>query len=147
MEAIRNYLSRPTTKPLMTISYSDSHVGGRIYCIGAPQVTHYKFTISRQWGGHSYSVPVEKEYYTDNETLEKYRKKGWSWSFVHPYSGYELDCLRKTETFKELPKGDNLVGCTWEQMLIGRDAIEDYMRTNFRGFQPITVYRIPQNLL
>lgn len=144
---IRNYLHRQTTRPLMTIRYHDSHVTGRIYCIDTPVATLYKFTISHQVMGRSYSVPVELERYTDTEIVEKYKKKGWRWSFVHPYNGYEIDCLEKEEPFKELPKGDNLVGEVYGELLIGRDAIEEYLRDNFRGFSPVTVYRIPKNLL
>lgn len=147
-QKIKNYLLRRNTKPLMTIRYCDHPVSGRIYVIGDPEVTLYKFSISlRTPIGRFYSAPVGREDYTDREIVDKYKRKGWEWTFVCPYNGYEIDCLQKTEPFKELPKGDNLVGTTWSHLLIGRNEIEDYMRINFRGFESITIYRVPENLL
>lgn len=146
---IRDYLYKKSTKPVMTIYFQDQHIAGRIYEIGTPKVTHYKFTISvkSELLGRSFSQPVEPERWTNKEIVESYKKKGWKWDIIHPYNGYEMDCLIKEEPFKELPKGHNLVGVTWHQILKGRDAIEDYMRINFRSFAPITIYKIPESLL
>lgn len=143
--SIRDYLYRKSTKPIMTIRYSDTHISGRIYGINTPEVTHYKYTYSEKIWGRSVSRPVDR--WMDKEIVETYKKKGWSWSIIHPYNGYEFDCLEKVEPFKELPKGYNLVGVTWDGILEGRDAIEDYMRTNFRSFAPISIYRVPESLL
>ena len=147
--SIRDYLYKKSTKPIMTIRFQDHHIAGRIYGIDTPQVTHYKYTISmkNEMLGRSYSLPVEKESWTSKEVVEAYKKKGWKWDWICPYSGYEIDCLTKEEPFKELPKGYNLVGVTCHQILKGRDAIEDYMKINFRSFAPISIYRIPESLL
>lgn len=146
---IRDYLYKKSTKPIMTIHFQDHHIAGRIYEIGTPKVTHYKFTISikSELLRRSFSQPVEPERWTAKEIRETYKKKGWKWDIIHPYNGYEMDCLIKEEPFKELPKGYNLVGVTYHQILKGRDAIEDYMRINFRSFAPITIYRVPESLL
>lgn len=145
---IRDYLSRKSTKPIMTISYRDQHVAGRIYAIGTPAVTLYKYTISmkNEMLGRSFSIPVERECYTSKEIVETYKKKGWKWDFIHPYNGYEIDCLTKEEPFKELPKGENLVGYVYGKILRGRSEIEDYLRNNFRGFDPVTIYRVPTSV-
>lgn len=144
---IRDYLYKKSTKPIMTIRFQDQHIAGRIYGICTPAVTLYKYTISMKgMGGRSYSLPVERECYTSKEIVETYKKKGWKWDFIHPYNGYEIDCLTKEEPFKELPKGENLVGVTYHQILRGRTAIEDYMSLNFRSFAPITIYRVPTSV-
>ena len=146
---IRDYLYKKSTKPIMTIRFQSHQITGRIYGIDTPQVTHYKYTISMKNGmlGRSYSLPVEKESWTDKDIVETYKKKGWKWDWICPYNGYEIDCLTKEEPFKELPKGHNLVGVTCHQILKGRDAIEDYMRINFRSCAPIAIYRVPESLL
>lgn len=144
---IRDYLYKKNTKPIMTIRFQDQHIAGRIYGICTPKATIYKYTISMKgMGGRSYSLPVERECYTSKEVVETYKKKGWKWDFIHPYNGYEIDCLTKEEPFKELPKGENLVGVTYHQILRGRTAIEDYMSLNFRSFAPITIYRVPASV-
>lgn len=145
---IRDYLYKKSTKPIMTIRFQDQNIAGRIYGICTPKVTLYKYSISmkNEMLGRSYSLPIEQERYTSKEVVETYKKKGWKWDFIHPYNGYEIDCLTKEEPFKELPKGENLVGVTWHQILRGRIAIEDYMRLNFRSFAPITIYRVPASV-
>lgn len=145
---IRDYLSKRNTKPIMTITFQDHHITGRIYGIDTPKVTLYKYTISmkNEMLGRSYSLPVEKEKWTSTEVVETYKKKGWKWDWICPYNGYEIDCLTKEEPFKELPKGENLVGVTYHQILRGRTAIEDYMSLNFRSFAPITIYRVPASV-
>lgn len=146
---IKDYLYKKSTKPIMTITFQDQHIAGRIYGISTPKVTHYKYTISvkSEHLGRSFSQPVEPERWTSNSVLETYKKKGWKWDIIHPYNGYEIDCITKEEPFKELPKGYNLVGVTWHQILEGRDAIEEHMRINFRSFAPISIYRVPESLL
>lgn len=146
---IKDYLDKKSTKPIMTICFQDRNISGKIYGICTPKVTLYKYSISmkNERLGRSFSVPVERESWTSKEIVETYKKKGWEWSWICPYNGYEIDCLTKEEPFKELPKGYNLVGVTYGQILKGRDAIEDYMRINFRSFAPIAIYRVPESLL
>lgn len=146
---IKDYLYKKSTKPIMTICFQDRNISGKIYGICTPKATLYKYSISmkNERLGRSYSMPVEKESWTSKEIVEAYKKKGWEWSWICPCNGYEIDCLTKEEPFKELPKGENLVGVTYHQILKGRDAIEDYMRINFRSFAPIAIYRVPESLL
>lgn len=146
---LTDYLSKKSTKPIMAIRFKDHHISGKIYGIGTPQATRYKYSISRknEMLGHSISLPVEKKEWTSKEVVEAYEKKGWKWDWICPYSGYEIDCLIKEEPFTELPKGENLIGITYHQILRGRSAIEDYMSINFRSFSPIAIYRVPENLL
>ena len=145
---ITDYLSRKSTKPIMTIRFQDQNIAGRIYGICTPKVTLYKYSISmkNEMLGRSYSLPIEQERYTSKEVVETYKKKGWKWDFIHPYNGYEIDCLTKEEPFKELPKGENLVGYVYGKILKGRSEIESYLQDNFRGFYPVTIYRVPTNV-
>lgn len=145
--SIRDYLYKKSTKPIMTIRFQAHHIAGRIYGIDTPTVTRYKYTVTVKSWGRSFSRELQPERWEDKEIVETYKKKGWKWDIIHPYNGYEMDCLIKEEPFKELPKGYNLVGVTWDQILEGRDAIEDYMRINFRSFAPITIYKVPESLL
>lgn len=145
---LTDYLYRKSTKPIMTIRFRDRQISGAIYGICTPEVTRYKYSYSI-WDERfrrSFSHEVMKKSWTDQKIVDEYEKKGWQWDWITPYSGYEIDCLTKTEPFKELPKGDKLIGVTWHQILKGRSEIESYMRINFRSFAPIAIYRVPASV-
>lgn len=152
MATIDSYLSRQSTRPIGCIHRSESHFGGRIYIIGDPIITKYKFNYSvPAWGNHSYSVPVYKGMDKDcPDVVEKLKSKGWSdLTFMTlPNNGYEVDCFEKEEAFKGLGKGEYIgyVRYTGE-ILVGRSAIEDYIKDNIRDFNPVYVYHAPKNLI
>ena len=134
----------------MTIEYTDSNVAGRIYVITGPIARTYKYSVPRKsYKGHRlgswgvwHQCPSE-EY---REQVAKLQAKGWEEAYVYPESGYEIQCLTKTEKFTELPKG-RLVGIiSGTEILDGRGAILDYIHSNFRGFRMVRVYKVPDNI-
>jgi len=150
MTQLSKYLSKETTKPVMTIEYTDSNVAGRIYVITGPIARTYKYSIPRKsYKGHRlgswgvwHQCPSE-EY---REQVAKLQAKGWEEDFIYPESGYEIQCLTKTEKFTELPKGRLIGIISGTEILDGRGAILDYIRSNFRGFSSVTVYKVPDNI-
>ena len=164
MTTLSKYLSKETTKPVMTIHYTDHNIGGRLYLITEPVANIYKYTIN--WSKkidekiHLGHRPPKSNRITYTETvwhenhcpeymaqISKLATKGWYPSFVHPMNGYEIQCLTKTVKLSEaeLPKG-RLIGIAQYGVLDGRDEIMTYIRDNFRGFSSVIVYKVPDNI-
>lgn len=154
MTQLSKYLSKETTKPVMTIEYTDSNVAGRIYVITGPIARTYKYSIPRKsYKGHrlgSWGVWHQCPSEDYREQVAKLQAKGWEEDFIYPESGYEIQCLTKTEKFTELPKG-RLIGiiCGYNVgvgVLNGGSEILNYIRDNFRGFRAVRVYKVPDNI-
>ena len=162
MTTLSKYLSKETTKPVMTIRYTDHNIGGRLYLITEPVANIYKYTISwsKKIDGYigrrapkSNRITYTDVVWHENTRSEyvaqvsKLATKGWCPDFVHPMNGYEIQCLTKTVKLSEtdLPKG-RLIGITQRGVLDGKDEIMTYIRDNFRGFSSVTVYKVPDNI-
>ena len=150
MTQLSKYLSKRTTKPAMTIEYTDSNVAGRIYVITGPAAVTYRYSVPRKsckehrlgsW--EVWHQCPDEEY---REQVAKLQTKGWEEAYVYPESGYEIQCLTKTEKFTELPKGRLIGIISGSEILDGRSEIMNYIHNNFRGFRIVRVYKVPDNI-